>query len=241
MFRKVDADIYVMVDGDATYLAKNIHDLLKPVIDNEADMVVGDRISSSAYDKQNTRAFHSFGNKLVRWLINRLFGAQCNDILSGYRVFSRCFVDNFPTISEGFEIETELTLHALDRNFDLVQVPVDYQDRPSGSESKLNTFSDGLRIIKTITTVFKNYRPMIFFGVLALCFALAGLFCGFFPILEYLKEQYVHKVPLAVLAASLELLAMLFLVCGLILDTSVRQHREMLELKMIEYLRRNPR
>ncbi|NKB75502.1 MAG: glycosyltransferase [Gammaproteobacteria bacterium] len=241
MFRKIDADIYVMMDGDATYLATDIHKLLEPIVNNQADMVVGDRISSSAYDKQNTRPFHSSGNKLVRSLINVLFGAQCSDILSGYRVFTRCFVENFPTISEGFEIETELTLHALDRKVEFVQIPIEYNERPTGSESKLNTFSDGFRIIKTIAMVFKNYRPLLFFGMLALVFALTGLVFGAFPVIEYLQEGYVHKVPKAMLAASLELLAMLSLVCGLVLDTSVRQHREMLELRMIDYLRRHPR
>ena len=238
MFRKVDADVYVMIDGDATYAAKDVHQLVEPILNSQADMVVGDRISSSAYDQQNTRPFHSSGNKLVRALINLLFGAKCSDILSGYRAFSRCFVDNFPTISEGFEIETELTLHTLDRKFEFVEVPVEYVERPDGSESKLNTFSDGFRIIKTIAMVFKNYRPLFFFGSLAAALALLGLVFGIFPILEYLREQYVHKVPQAILAASLELLAMLSLVCGLILDTSVRQHREILELRMIDYLRK---
>lgn len=241
MFRRVDAEIYIMVDGDGTYFAKDVEKLIDPVIDGSVDMVVGDRLSSSAYDRENTRRFHGFGNRLIRWLINWQYRTDCKDILSGYRVFSRFFVDNFPVLSEGFEIETEITLHTLDKKIDFLEIPIDYKEREEGSESKLNTFSDGYRIIKTIATVFKNYKPLRFFGIVALLTSLIGFILGAFPILEYIQYGYIYKVPLAILAASLEILAMLLLSCGLILDTLVRQHRELIELRLSDYDRaRNP-
>jgi glycosyltransferase involved in cell wall biosynthesis len=236
MFRDVSADIYVLVDGDATYPAESVGDLIAPILDQRADIVVGDRISSAAYDRQNTRPFHSAGNRLIRWIINRLYGAALNDILSGYRCFNRYFVKNFPVISSGFEIESEMTLHALDKKFRLVEIATRYHNRPEGSFSKLNTYRDGIRIIRTIALIFKNYKPLVFFTWCAVLCAAAGLLVGIFPIIEYLRYAYVYKVPSAILAAALEIQAMLFLTCGITLDTIVRQHREDYELKLNAYI-----
>ncbi|MGE4296688.1 MAG: glycosyltransferase family 2 protein [Desulfovibrionaceae bacterium] len=234
MFRDVEADAYVMVDGDATYPAAHVHALLEPVLRGEADLVVGDRLSH-AYDAQNTRPLHGFGNRLVRWLINRFFASGLTDIMSGYRVMNRFFVKTMPVMSGGFEIETEMTLHALDKRFRIAEMPIDYLSRPEGSESKLNTFRDGFKVLKTIAMVFKNYRPMHFFGICAALFCLLGLLAGLPPIMEYLSEQYVHRIPLAVLAAALEILAMLFFCCGLILETIVRHYGEQYELYLTAY------
>lgn len=238
MFRSIDADYYILVDGDGTYPAAEVRKLLEPVMKGTFDMAVGDRISSQAYDKENTRRFHGFGNRLIRWIVNKQYGSECKDVLSGYRVFSHFFVSNFPVMSDGFEIETEITLHSLDKNIEFVEIPIDYRERPTGSKSKLKTYSDGARILRTITFVLKSYRPLLFFGSLGLIVGALGLVAGAFPIMEYLKYDYIYKVPLAILAASLELMAMLLLSCGLILDTVVRQHREQIELRIIDYRRR---
>jgi len=235
MFRVIDADLYVLVDGDETYPAMEIQSLIEPVIKGIADMVVGDRHSSYAYKIENTRRFHGFGNRLVRWLINKLFRTDLQDIMSGYRVFSRFFVKTCPIMSGGFEVETELTLHALDKRFSIVEVPIGYKDRPDGSDSKLNTFADGYRVLKTIFWLFKDYRPLLFFSVCSLFFVLLGLLVGFPPIVEYIQTSYVKKVPSAILAASLEILAMLFFVCGVILDTIVTQNKEAYEFELLKY------
>lgn len=232
MFRCIDADIYIMVDGDDTYFAEDAMKLISPIIMRSADMVVGDRLSSNAYYRENTRRFHSFGNRLVRYLINKLYKSDCKDILSGYRAFSRHFVDNFPVMSDGFEIETEITLHALDKKINFMEIPINYKEREKGSESKLNTFSDGYKIIKTIASVFKNYKPMQFFSIVSFVFFIIGFIIGLYPIFEYIKYGYIYKVPLAILAASLEILAMMMLSSGMILDTIAQQHREQVEMKL---------
>lgn len=229
MFQKISADIYLLVDGDATYPAEDATDLIKPVLNGTADMSVGNRMGS--YHKENTRRFHSLGNRLVKWLVNTIFNAKLNDILSGYRVFSKAFVKTVPLLSPGFEVETELTLHALDKRMKIVELPIDYKNRPENSPSKLNTFSDGLKVLKTILFVFKNYRPLAFFSIISIFFSLSGLAFGLPTIIEYLNFQYVYKVPSAILAASLEILAALALCCGLILDTVARQHKELFELE----------
>lgn len=239
MFRVIDADIYIMVDGDNTYLPSDIHRMIEPVVAGNADMVVGDRLSSQSYDRENTRRFHGMGNRLVRYLINKLFKSDCKDILSGYRVFNRFFVCNFPVLTEGFEIETELTLYALDKNFTILEVPTDYKERVDGSESKLSTFSDGYKIIKTIGFVFKNYKPLVFFSFTSALLAVLGLLIGYAPVMEYISFHYVYKVPSAILAASIEILAALLLGCGLILDTIVRQQREQFELRLTDFYKKS--
>lgn len=228
--RRIDADIYILVDGDMTYPANAVRELLNPVLRGEADMVVGDRLSNLSYDTYNQRRFHSFGNRLVRGLVNFLFGANLRDIMTGYRVMTREFLEHLPVLSKGFEVETEMTLHALDKRYRIVEIPIEYRDRPAGSSSKLRTFSDGIRVLSTIVFILKNYKPLFFFNLLSAAAFCAGITIGMFPVLEFVEYRFVRKVPSAILAASLIVLSMLFLCCGLILDTVVRQQRENYEL-----------
>lgn len=234
-FTEVDADIYVMVDADCTYPASDLDKLLQPIKDGEADMVVGDRHSEGHYKGENKRPFHNFGNNLVRDTINFFFKSELKDILSGYRVFTKSFVKNYPIMCSGFELETELTLHTVDKRFRIVEVPVAYLDRPEGSVSKLNTYFDGLRVIKTIFNIFRHYRPIAFFSAVALLFFFMGLVSGLLPIVEYIQTQYVSRVPLAILASGLMIISLLTFSIGLILDGIVTNHRFMYELKLIEW------
>ncbi|WP_274435374.1 glycosyltransferase [Alicyclobacillus sp. ALC3] len=233
MFRDIDADIYVMVDGDDTYPAEFVHELIQAV-ESGVDMAIGDRLSNGSYFEENKRPMHDAGNRLVRGLINRLFRAKLRDIMSGYRAFSRRFVKNMPVLSEGFEIETEMTLHALDKRFSIREVPIDYRDRPEGSVSKLNTVSDGFRVLKTVFWIFKDYKPLSFFGIVALVFLLAGLAVGIPVVSEFLMTQKIHKIPSAILAVGLVLLSTNALTSGFILDTIVKQHRDMFELRLTQ-------
>lgn len=232
MFRDIDADIYVMIDGDDTYPAEFVHDLIRPIIEHDADMVIGDRLSNGSYKDKNTRHLHNFGNNLVKSLINSLFNADLKDIMTGYRVFSRSYVKNIPVNSSGFEIETEMTLHALDKKIPLLEIPIDYRDRPEGSFSKLNTFSDGFRVLKTIFWVFKDYRPLTFFSVMAALFFVLALGIGMPVVIEFIQTSYITKVPSAILAVGLMLIAIMSLFSGFILDTVVKQHREFFELRL---------
>lgn len=235
MFRRVEADVYVMVDGDCTYPPGEVHHLIAPVLADQAHMVIGDRMSST-YDQESRRPFHSFGNRLVRWLVNRLFHSNLKDIMSGYRVFDRLFVKNFPVMSDKFEIETEMAIYALERKFNIAELSITYRDRPINSESKLNTFSDGFRILKTIALIFKNYKPMPFFGTLSFVIFLVGLAVGIGPILEYINYSIVNKVPSAILAAALQVIAMLSLFSGIILDTIASHQREINQMHVNNYL-----
>ena len=167
MLRDIDADYYIMVDGDDTYPAEAAVELLRPLIDDEADMVVGDRLSNGTYGEENDRAFHGFGNDLVRVLIKWIYGFEFSDVMTGYRSFNRVFAKTMPVLSPGFEIETELSIHAVDKGWRIAEVPIDYRDRPEGSESKLSTFSDGAKVLRMIMSLFKDYRPMALFGWLA--------------------------------------------------------------------------
>ena len=178
MFRDIDADCYLMIDGDDTYPKENAKEMCDLILEGKADMVIGDRLSST-YFTENKRPFHNFGNKLVRGLINTLFKSNVRDIMTGYRAFSYDFVKTFPVLSKGFEIETEMTIHALDKNFLLKEVPVEYRDRPAGSVSKLNTYSDGFRVLKTIARLFKEYKPTIFFSLISLVFLIMQLIFSF--------------------------------------------------------------
>ena len=166
MFREIDADCYLMIDGDDTYPAENAREMCDLILEGKADMVIGDRLSST-YFEENKRAFHNFGNRIVRFLINVIFNNNIKDIMTGYRAFSYRFVKGFPVLSKGFEIETEMTIHAVDKNYKLVEIPVTYRDRPEGSVSKLNTYSDGIKVLKTIGTLFKEYKPAMFFNICA--------------------------------------------------------------------------
>lgn len=232
-FNEIEADYYVMVDADTTYDPADVHKLLKPVMDAEQDMVVGDRHSSGMYKLENKRQFHNFGNALVTKIINMLFKSKLVDILSGYRVFSRRFIKSFPITCAGFEIETEMTLHALDKHFSLKEIPVNYKDRPEGSFSKINTFSDGIRILRTIMWVFKDYRPLIFFGSLSVLFALLGILMGLPVLYEYVQYKYIYRVPSAILSTGLMIFSLLFLGIGLILDTVAKFQRFNYELYLL--------
>lgn len=232
-FRDIDAEIYVMADADNTYRASELDKLLAPVLAGEADMVVGDRHADGDYAKENKRPLHEFGNGLVRGIINTMFGTHLGDILSGYRVFSRRFVKTYPILVRGFELETDLTLHALDKNLTLVELPISYFDRPEGSVSKLNTVRDGMRVLYTIMHIVRHNRPLVFFGGLAAIMAVLGLLAGIPAILDYIRYDYVYHLPLAVLASTFELVALLLLVAGLILDSISRFHRVDFELRLL--------
>ncbi len=231
-FQTIDADIYVMADADLTYPAEELNKLLQPVIDDEADMVVGDRLTKGDYFEENKRPFHNFGNKLVIKIINMLFKSDIKDAMTGYRVFSKKFVKNLPVLSKGFEIETEITLHTLDKRFRLLEIPVDYKDRIEGSVSKLKTYSDGFRVIKIIFKIFKDYKPLTFFGIISIIFFLLSLAAGIPVILEFIETRYITKVPSAILATGLMIVSILSLSIGMILSTIVKHFKADYEIKI---------
>lgn len=235
MFMDIDADIYVMVDGDDTYPAEEVHKLIKPIEEERADMVIGDRLTNGTYQKENKRHFHEFGNNLVRKSINVLFNTKLKDIMTGYRVFNKTFVKNMPVLSPKFEIETEMSLHALDKKFIIEEIPIVYRDRPEGSTSKLNTIGDGIKVVKTIVKMFKDYKPLKFFGVIAGILFIIGLAFGIPVIVEFFKTRYITKVPTAVLATGIMILSVIVGQCGVILDTVVKHHRESYELNLLRY------
>ena len=235
MFRDIDADIYVMVDGDDTYPAEEVHKLIKPVQEGRADMAIGDRLTNGTYQKENKRHFHEFGNNLVRKSINVLFNTKLKDIMTGYRVFNKVFVKNMPVMSPKFEIETEMSLHALDKKFIIEEIPIVYRDRPEGSVSKLNTVSDGMKVIKTIIKMFKDFKPRQFFWVIDLIFVIIGLIVGIPVIVEFAKTGYITKVPSAILATGIMTIALIIGQCGVILDTVVKQNRENYELQLSRF------
>ena len=235
-FLDIDADIYVLADADLTYPASQVHQLIAPIIAGEADMVVGDRHSSGQYATENKRALHVYGNRLVRDLVNKLFRANLADIMSGYRVFNRLFVKSYPILVDGFEIETDMTLHALDKRFRIVEIPVDYRDRPSGSLSKLNTLRDGARVLYTINNILRYYRPLIFFGGAAIFFAVLGLLAGLPVLVEFFRERYISHLPLAILATGLGIVAIVLVAIGLILDSIAHQNKQNFELEILRRL-----
>lgn len=234
MFEQIDADIYLLVDADDTYPAEKANELIQAIRDG-ADMAVGDRLSNGTYLKENKRRFHNLGNSLVKNAINVLFKVNLQDIMSGYRAYNKKFVKNFPILTKKFEIETEMTLHALDKNYTIVEIPIDYRDRPEGSESKLNTISDGIKVVKTIGTMFKDYKPLKFFSIVALVLLLLGLIIGIPVIVEFAKTAYVSKVPSAILATGFIMLAFVVEQCGIILHTTVKKNRELYELNVLRY------
>ncbi len=230
MFRQVDADIYVMIDGDDTYPAGEIHKLIAPIQNEEADICIGDRLTDGSYEDENRRLFHTFGNSLVKRLINRLFDADMKDIMSGYRAFSRRFVKTAPIISDGFEIETEITLFALHNKLRISQIPIGFRERPEGSLSKLNTLSDGFKVLLTIFRLYKDYRPFVFFSTAAMLLALAGIGVGIPVIVDFVETGLVPKFPSAILATGCMVLSAVSFSSGLILDTIVKHHRRMFEI-----------
>ena len=231
MFREIDADCYVIVDGDSTYPLNNIQQMCDEVLNNEIDMVIADRLSTT-YFKQNKRLFHNIGNKFVRYLINKLFHNNIKDIMSGYRAMSKLFVKTYPVLSKGFEIETEMTIHALDKNFLIKEIPVNYKNRPSGSISKLNTFSDGVSVLKTIFTLCKDYKPFFFFSVMSLILFGISLLL-FIPIFtEFLSTGLVPRFPTLIGSGVFATMALLMFSCGIILQTIVRKHNELYEIML---------
>ena len=233
MFRDIDADCYLMIDGDDTYPAENAREMCDLVLNGRADMVIGDRLSST-YFTENKRPFHNFGNRIVRLLINKLFNNHIKDIMTGYRAFSYDFVKGFPVLSKGFEIETEMTIHAVDKNYKLVEIPVTYRDRPEGSVSKLNTYSDGMKVLKTIAVLFKEYKPMGFFGLISLLLVLISLIFLIPPFAGYFATGEVAKFPSLIVGCFIFLTSILSLMCGIILQVIVKKDRQQYELIMNE-------
>ena len=238
MFREIEADCYLMIDGDDTYPAENAREMCNYVLEGKADMVIGDRLSST-YFTENKRPFHNFGNKLVRWSINKLFKNNVKDIMTGYRAFSYEFVKGFPVLSKGFEIETEMTIHAVDKNFKLIEIPVTYRDRPEGSISKLNTYQDGIKVLKTIATLFKEYKPALFFGIIAIIFLLISLLLGIPVVIEYFNTGLVPKFPSLIASGISLVISLLLWVCGLILQVIVKKHRQLYELYLNILMKNN--
>lgn len=230
MFREIDADYYIMVDGDDTYPAEAAPRLLEPLMNDTADMTVGDRLSNGTYGEENDRAFHGFGNNLVRWLIKVIYGYAFDDVMTGYRAFDRIFVKTMPVLSEGFQIETELSIHAVDKRFRITDVPIDYRDRPEGSYSKLSTFGDGAKVLRAIASLFKDHKPMAFFGWLALILIVLGLIAGIPVIAEYFQTGLVPRFPTAILAIALVICGALSFTAGIILDTVAKTGRKQWEL-----------
>lgn len=224
MFNALDADILILVDGDDTYFASDVHKLIKPVINNRADMVVGNRLLQK---KGGFSVSHRFGNMIFKYLLNYLFNAKYADILSGYRIMSKEFYKNIPLLAKGFEIETELTLQSLERDFCIKEIPIQYKDRPVGSHSKISKFKDGSRIILTIISLLRDYRPMIFFGYLGSFFIIAGIFFGSIIIDEYYRTGFISRVPTAILSIALVIVGVNALISGLILSAVGRRQKEM--------------
>ena len=238
MFREIDAECYIMVDGDDTYPAEYGKQMAELVLQKKTDMVVGDRLSST-YFEENKRPFHNFGNSLVRGSINHLFHTNIRDIMTGYRAFSFLFAKSFPVLSKGFEIETEMTIHAVEKNMRIENVIIEYRDRPSGSESKLNTYSDGLKVLKTIGRLYKNYRPIGFFGGVSLMLILISAVM-FIPVLfDFLHTGMVPHFPTLIVSGFIALAAIISFFSGLILATIVEKDRQAYEfrLQLIEKLK----
>lgn len=239
MFRDIDADYYIMADGDDTYPAEFALELLKPLMNNEADMVIGDRLSNGTYVSENKRPFHNFGNNLVKSLIGKLFKNEIRDIMTGFRAFNRYFVKTMPILSGGFEIETEMSIHALDKKFLLKEIPIDYRDRPEGSTSKLNTYRDGFRVVKTVFSLFKNYKPFLFFTWVSVALFAIGVIVGLPVIIEFIKTNFITKLPSAVLASGLCIVSILLFTCGIILDTIAKNNALNYELYLNSYKANN--
>lgn len=223
MFREVDAEVYLMVDGDDTYPAENAREMVNLILNRGADMVVGDRLSST-YFEENKRPFHNFGNSLVRFSINKLFHVKIRDIMTGYRAFSYTFVKTFPVLSRGFEIETEMSIHAADKNLQIENVIVDYRDRPDGSESKLNTFRDGFKVLWKITSMYRVYKPMQFFSILSVVLAIIAI-VFFVPILNiYIKFGVVPKFPTLIVCGFTAIASLLSMFSGFILSSMIKKN-----------------
>lgn len=231
MFREVIADCYLIVDGDDTYPAEFAPQMCADVLENGADMVIGDRLSST-YFTENKRPFHNTGNVLVRKLVNAFFRGNITDIMTGYRAFSPLFVKSFPVLSKGFEIETEMSIHALDKNLNITAIPVTYRDRPDGSESKLNTFTDGFKVLFTIVKLFKDYRPLPFFSIISGFLTLLAAWFAVPVIAHYFSTRMVDQIPTLIVAGFVVVAALLLFSCGLILDTENKKARQSFEVQL---------
>lgn len=231
MFREIEADCYLLVDGDDTYPAQFARKMCQEVLENDVDMVIGDRLSST-YFTENKRPFHNFGNVLVKKMINCFFQGNIKDILTGYRALSPLFVKSMPVLSKQFEIETEMNIHALDKNFVISNIPVDYRDRPDGSESKLNTVTDGIKVLGTIFSLFKNYQPLLCFSLLSFLLALISVGFGLPVIMAYFKTGLVERFPTFLTAIFFLMSALLCFSCGLILDTENKKARQNFEIQL---------
>ena len=234
MFRDIEADIYVMVDGDDTYPAEEVHKLVSAIEDGY-DMAIGDRLSST-YFTENKRPFHNLGNSMVCLLINYIFKSDIKDVMTGYRAFSKLFVKTIPVMSPGFQIETELTATSLQYRYNVKSIPITYRDRPEGSSSKLNTYRDGIKVLLTLFNLAKDYRPLLFFGLMSLVFVLLGLLIGLPVIIEFIKTSYILKIPSAILASGLMIIAMLLISLGLILDHQANQEKREHELYVLDWV-----
>ena len=231
MFREIDAECYVMVDGDDTYPADAGPEMVAEVLDHQADMVIGDRLSST-YFTENKRPFHNLGNSLTRRFINDIFKTDIKDIMTGLRAFSYRFVKTFPVLSQGFEIETEMTIHAVDKNMNIKNCIIAYRDRPEGSESKLNTISDGIKVIKTIFNLYKNYKPFKFFGTIA-CVEMLIAFAFFVPVLiEYFKTGLVLRFPTLIVCGFVAIGSLLTFTAGMILETLIHKDKQAFEFRL---------
>lgn len=229
MFREIEADCYLMIDGDDTYPAENAREMCDYVLKDKVDMVIGDRLSST-YFTENKRKFHNFGNRIVRWSINTIFRSKINDIMTGYRAFSYQFAKTYPVLSKGFEIETEMTIHAIDKNFTLKEIPVQYRDRPEGSVSKLNTYKDGVKVIKTIATLFKEYKPGIFFNLISLFIFIIAAILAVPVFSEYMHTGLVPRFPTLIVACILLVICLLLSATSIILQVIVKKNRQMFEI-----------
>jgi glycosyltransferase involved in cell wall biosynthesis len=233
-FSNIDADLYLLADADMTYPPQQAKELIALLVAHNADMVVGDRLSKGDYSRENKRMFHGFGNSLVRSLVNILFNANLHDIMSGYRVFTRRFVKNYPILVEGFEIETDMTLHALDKRFKIVEMPINYSDRPAGSFSKLSTLKDGIKVLRIISDILRYYRPLFFFFCVSTIFFFFGLLSGYPVIQEFVTTRRIEHIPLAILSVGLEVIAVIFLMIGLILDSIAHSNKEIFERNLLK-------
>jgi glycosyltransferase involved in cell wall biosynthesis len=235
MFEKVDADLYVLVDGDDTYPADRVQELLRPIVDERADMVVGNRLEE--FGKRSFRPFHVFGNKLVVSLVNLIFKCKLTDVMSGYRAFNSDFIRKVPIVSRGFEVETEMTLQALHYDFVIAEVPVPYRKRPEGSSSKLKTFSDGIKTLLTVFDIFKAYRPLLFFFILGAVLGCVGLLIGSIPVAEYLETGRIERFPSAILASGIMIVSVICVAMGIILDAINHRLRELIRINAAHRLR----
>lgn len=235
MFRDIDADYYLMVDGDDTYPAESALEMIDTIIKEDADMVIGDRLSNKTYLNENKRPFHNFGNLLVKKLINRFFNSKLSDIFSGYRLFSRRFVKNYSSMISGFELETDLSVYCLNYGFKIREVQVQYRDRPIGSVSKLNTIKDGYKVVRLFFNLYRLYKPLSFFSFISFILLIIGFALGILPIMDYIEYSYVYRVPTAIAAVSITIIAVLLFTCGLILDNISKFDKKNFKHTLLNY------